>query len=108
MGVLKVEEVTPEQIKGWKDKHKQVIKISIPVGTGKVQFMLGRPTRSVLDNWVAKLEKDDAKGARDVLKANCILAGDTSIFDDDVNVESTVMKNITKMCKTIEVEEEEL
>lgn len=107
--MIEIKAVTPEMIAEWKKQLKVIKKIKVKTTSGSVvEFIIGRPTRDVLDIWVSKLDKEDNTGAREVLKTNCILAGDASIFAEDVNVESTVMKRITGMLQECEVEEEEL
>ena len=107
--IIKVEDVTPEQLKAWKDEFKEVKKITVTTKGGKkIPFILGRPTRDILDIYALKIEKDENKAARGVLQVNCILAGDTTLFAEDVNLESTVMKKITGMLGALDAVEEEL
>ena len=106
---MNVKDVTPEQIAEWKGKLKVVKKITVPtLGGGKAEFIIGRPTREILDAYGFQLDKDNQKKAREILQNNCILAGDISLFADDVNIENTVMNKVTGLLEKLEVEEEEL
>lgn len=107
--IIKVEDVTPEQLKAWKDEFKQLKKITVVTKSGgKIPFIVARPTRDILDMYAFKVDKDENKAAREVLQVNCILAGDTTLFAEDVNLESTVMKKITGMLESLDAIEEEL
>jgi hypothetical protein len=101
--------VTEAQVQEWKDKHSKVKLISCKRENGEqVEYIIGQPTRDILDSWSHYMSNDNNKKAREILQTNCILFGEKSLFEKDVNLESTVTKKITEMLETLRTEEKEL
>lgn len=101
--------VTQEQVNSWKEKHGKVKMITVPRENGEsVDYIIGRPDRTIVDMWAHHIDNDNRVKSREVLKKNCILFGDTSLFDKDVNLESTVYKKIQEMLELYRAEEKEL
>jgi len=109
MSKILPEGVTQDQVNTWKEKYGKVKVITVKRENGKeVQFVIGQPTREILDSWAHYHNNDQIAKARGVLKGSCILHGDQSLFDKDVNLESTVLKKVQEMLVTLEAEEKEL
>lgn len=103
------EGVTESQIKDWKDKHSKVKLISCKRDNGEqAEYIIGQPTRDILDAWVHHINNDNTKKAREVLENSCVLFGDKALFAKDVNLQSTVLKKVQEMLENLQLEEKEL
>lgn len=102
-------EANKEKKEAWKDKHKTVKAISVHSDlNGLVHFIIGKPTRSILDS-MAQYESDGkTKKSQEVLFNSCILAGDNSLLPGDVDLQTAVGNKLTELFKRLEVEEKEL
>jgi hypothetical protein len=101
--------VTEEQIQEWKDKHGKVKLITCKRENGEsVDFIIGQPTRDILDSWAHHHNNDDIVKSRKVLENSCILFGDKALFAKDINLQSTVLKKVQEMLENLQTEEKEL
>jgi len=110
MSKIKLPEgVTEANINAWKEKFGKVKIITCKCENGKsVEFIIAQPTREILDAWAHHHNNDNIAKARQVLESNCILHGDKTLFEKDVNLQSTVLKKVQEMLTNLEVEEKEL
>lgn len=103
------EGVTESDIQTWKQKLGKIKLISCVRENGqKVEFIIGQPTREILDCWQTHQENGKYDKAREVLKANCVLHGDKELFKEDVNLETTVLKKVTDLLELLQASEKEL
>lgn len=101
--------VTEGQVQEWKDKHGKVKQITFTRDNKETaDFIIGRPTRSIMDAWAHHFNKEDLAKARGVLQNSCILNGDTSLFEKDINLQTSVLKKIQEMLEEVQAEEKEL
>ncbi len=98
-----------ENIDAWKAKHKQVKAISaMSELNGLVHFIIGMPTRQMLDSMAQYDSDGKVKKSQDVLFNSSILAGDKSLLPGDINLQTTVGVKIGEFVKRLEVLEKEL
>lgn len=108
MGKLNIADVTAEQIESWKKKHQTVKKITVTLkNKTEEEFIIGKPTRSVLDSISSYTNDNKPHKVREVLENSCVLAGNTDAFEDP-NVMNTVFGKVTEMLEKLQVEEKEL
>ncbi|MCK6649706.1 MAG: hypothetical protein L6Q66_08620, partial [Bacteroidia bacterium] len=70
MSKILPEGVTQDQVNTWKEKYGKVKVITVKRENGKeVQFVIGQPTREILDSWAHYHNNDQIAKARGVLKA---------------------------------------
>jgi hypothetical protein len=105
----KLVEENQSKIDGWKDKHKTVKVICVKSKiNGEVPFIIGKPTAAILSA-VRKYESDGkTEKSNETLKNSCILAGNKSLFAEDVDLENAVMTKVADLLERLEVEEKEL
>ena len=96
-------------ISEWKEKHKQIKSITVVSKlNGKQPFIVGKPTNQVLDA-VAKYEHEGkVHKINELLVGSCVLAGNTKLFEEDVDLKNAVLNKVTDLLERLEVEEKEL
>lgn len=91
--------VTEEQIKAWKEQHKDIYLITVD---GRACY-LRRPTRKEL-SYAATAGKSDPMKFNEVILNQCWLAGDEEIKTED----ALFMGVSTKIAELVEIKEAEL
>ena len=107
----KVSEVTQEQKQEWKDKHGVVREINVVKKDGKkIPFIIGKPTRPILDAYSKYSEDNNQTKAREVMQNSCVLAGDIDVLNDpkEVDVQNSVFTSISDLFDKLTVEVKEL
>lgn len=103
------EGVTKQQIEDWKKKHVRIKQVVAKRKTGgSVSFIVGQPTREIMDSWLFHFDKGSYPEARAVLTSNCVLHGDVSLLEEDINLQSTILKKIQGMLEDFQTSEKEL
>lgn len=93
----------------WKAKHKVVKLITVKAKNGsKHQFVIGRPTISMMDMLSKYINEQKPHKMREVLRNSCVLAGDKQMLDDDDDIRNSVFDRITELFEKLEIEEKEL
>jgi hypothetical protein len=94
----------------WKEKHKRVKLITVTARDGFThQFIIGRPTQSMMDSMTKNILDVKPAKNRDVFRNSCVLAGDKNLFDQDMDVQNKVIEKIMDLFdNSLEVEEKEL
>ncbi|HXU27514.1 MAG TPA: hypothetical protein VN698_09805 [Bacteroidia bacterium] len=106
-----VAEFTQDKIEEAKQKYGALKQIDVTLKDGsKESYIIAQPTRTTLD--VLSKYYNDGKDhkAREVLNANCILAGNMDAINNqkDITVAETVYGKITDWFDKLQVEEKEL
>jgi hypothetical protein len=98
-----------QYIPAWKEKHKVVKAISAYSDlNGLCHYIIGKPTRSILDA-MAQYEADGkTKAAQEALFKSCILAGDKTLLPPDVDLQTAIGNKLSELFKRLEVSEKEL
>ncbi|MBL7902948.1 MAG: hypothetical protein JNK73_13205 [Bacteroidia bacterium] len=93
----------------WKERHKTVKSILVMSKfNGPQPYIIGKPTAYMLDA-IRKYEADGKPSkSQELLKNSCVLAGDTTLFSQDVDLENAVMNKVADLLERLEVEEKEL
>ncbi|MCE9540627.1 MAG: hypothetical protein K8R85_15620 [Bacteroidetes bacterium] len=103
------EGVTETQIQEWKDKHGKVKLITCKRDKGEeAVFIIGQPTRDIMDAWAHAYDNDKRQKAREILENSCVLHGDKTLFVKDINLQTTVLKKVQEMLENLQAEEKEL
>lgn len=84
---------TPEEIAGFKARYGEE-NIHLVTVEGGHDFIIRKPGRRELDIIGEKGMNKDISGANSVLIKNCVIAGDTSVFDKDGSVYMAVMEQL--------------
>lgn len=93
----------------WKAKHKVVKLITVKAKNGsKHQFVIGRPTISMMDMLSKYINEQKPHKMREVLRNSCVLAGDKQMLDEDDDIRNSVFDRITELFEKLEIEEKEL
>lgn len=100
--------VTETQIQTWKEKHGKIKLLTCKSGEKEISFIIGQPTRDIVDAWTHHYDNDNRVKAREVLENSCVLHGDKSLFLKDINLQNTVLKKVQEMLKDLQTEEKEL
>lgn len=97
-------------IDGWKERHKVVKAISVKSKLlGKdFAFIIGKPTPSVMDAVASYSANGKPEKVDEVLISSCVLAGDTKVFQVDLDVKNAVMTKLMDLFEKLQVEEKEL
>jgi hypothetical protein len=101
----------PAILEAAKEKHATVKKIDVILKDGtKEPFIIAQPTRTISDMLSKYLNDDNNIKAREVLNANCILAGNMDVVTDPINTVAaeTIYSKITELLNKFQVEEKEL
>lgn len=102
-------QLSEHPIDEWKEKHKVVKLITVAKKDGsKHQFVIGRPTLSMMDMIGKYVNDQKPHKMREVLRNSCVLAGDKSLIDTDDDIRNTVFERITELFEKLETEEKEL
>lgn len=107
----KVKEVSAEKITEWKEKHGVVRQISVIKKDGsKLEFIIGKPTRPILDAYAKYSEENNQSKCREVMQNNCVLAGDDEALNDpkEVDLQNTVFNEISNLFDKLQTEVKEL
>ncbi|MBD3748510.1 MAG: hypothetical protein IE931_03345 [Sphingobacteriales bacterium] len=102
-------EITPALITDWKAKYgeKSLSLATVKNADGdEFKFVLKKPNRSTLEA-IAKA-KDDSERINKLLLSNCVLGGDTYIFEQDGSVYLEVLTQIGKLSGKAETEVKKL
>jgi hypothetical protein len=91
---------TPEDIQGWKEKYKNVHKLTI----GDKTAYLKNPDRKTLSLAMSRIAKSDIMGGSEAILENCWLGGNPEIKTDD----ELFMAAVGKVGDLIQVKEAEL
>lgn len=102
-------EANEQNIPAWKEKHKTIKAISVHSQVhGTCHFIIGKPTRAVLDSMTQYEADGKTKKSQEVLFNSCLLAGDKTLLPSDVDLQTAVGNKIVELFQRLEVEEKEL
>lgn len=106
-----METATKEQIKDWKAKYGEnsLTQVTIKGDDGaSYDYIIRRPARREMNAMGNHATKNDPSKVNDVLIKNCVLHGDTDVFDQDGSIYLTLVNKITQMMSVRESEVKKL
>lgn len=107
--INKIVEENQDKIQGWKEKHKVVKAITVKSKLlGLQPFIIGKPTTTIMDSVASYTAQNKPEKVDEVLINNCVLAGDTKSFANDLDVKNAVMNKLMDLFEKLQVEEKEL
>jgi hypothetical protein len=97
------------KIEEWKEIHSTVKGFSFNSKKSGIQaYILGAPTNSVIDAYKLYDHRGQTKKIDELLIKNCVLAGDTKILEEDVDLKNAVLKAVVNLMEDLEADEKEL
>ncbi len=97
-------DITAEQIQDWKAKYgkNSLSQVTVTTEDGDVHhFILRKPGRNPIH--AAQKTGVSIEAANKIMLANCLLAGDEKLFDQDVSIYAAVIDEIGKLVKSAKV-----
>jgi len=102
-----VQDVTQDMIDTWKQERTRVKKITvISKINGKKEFIIAKPSRTTLDAIAKYIDEKQHKKVREVLVANCVMAGPVDLLESDIDLGNAVNEMINSLFDKLEVVEE--
>lgn len=97
------------EIEAWKETHGTVKAVCFPTKKNGLQaFIIGCPTSPVIDAYKAYDHRGDTKKIDNLLINSCVLAGDKTVIDQDINLKNSTLKSIVNLLEDYQAEEKEL
>lgn len=102
-------DITPAQIAEWKNGHKSLTEVSIPVDDDNpnltAKFIICEPTRAVI-NASAKYSADkDYERANKLMINSCVLGGDMKFLDKEAGEYKVELKLLEQIGSLMEIKQ---
>lgn len=90
-------DISPEQIRDWKARYgaNSLSEATVSTDEGEYRFVLRKPGRNVLEAIAST--KENVEAANKLLIGNCVLGGDTYVFEQDGSVYLSVLEEVSKL-----------
>ena len=102
---------TPDKVTEAKAKYAALKSVTVTLKDGsKENYVIAQPSRAVLDMISKYFSENKDHKVREVLNANCILAGNMDVINNplDTSPGDTVYGKITEWVDKLQIEEKEL
>lgn len=86
--------ITPDNIQDWKAKYGDVLK---EVTIGQSKFVIKQPTRRVMDLMAQHGTNKDIVAANNTLINNCVLGGDMNEMEQDGNIYTSLLEELSHL-----------
>lgn len=99
MEKTRYDEILPSDVQDWKAKYgaNSLTEATITTQDGEYKFILRKPGRAVLEAVASIGDKEPSSAANKILIANCVLGGDTYVFEHDGAVYLAVLEQVSKL-----------